>query len=171
MVVVSVGLQRLPTLGPTPQCMHKTQLSARIENQRAVAWSLESSRPLLPAGILFCPILPDQTALLGQIRTNCGEQTPVGICRGKTKLLLPFALQGTMLRGASAGSFSLRIWHSLARFWKTRVWQGSSCICMGHGTTAIWIRAITEPLLPGARVGPLLACLENQFWRAQDGDR
>lgn len=44
-----------------------------------------------------------------------------------------------------------------------------------HGTpdnTVIWIRAITEPLLPGARVGRLLACLsENQFRRARDGDR
>lgn len=116
MVVVSVGLQQLPTLGHTPQCTHETQLSAQIENQRAVVRSLESSRPLLPAGILFCPILPDHTALLGQIRTNRGEQTPTGIRRGKTKLLLPFALQGTMLGGASAGSFSLRIWHSLAGF-------------------------------------------------------
>nr|8OGI_B Chain B, Eosinophil peroxidase heavy chain [Homo sapiens] len=36
----------------------------------------------------------------------------------------------------------------------------------------IWIGAIAEPLLPGARVGPLLACLfENQFRRARDGDR
>uniref|UniRef100_A0A8C6QDU3 Eosinophil peroxidase n=1 Tax=Nannospalax galili TaxID=1026970 RepID=A0A8C6QDU3_NANGA len=36
----------------------------------------------------------------------------------------------------------------------------------------IWIGAIAEPLLPGARVGPLLACLfENQFRRVRDGDR
>ncbi|XP_059989056.1 eosinophil peroxidase [Lagenorhynchus albirostris] len=36
----------------------------------------------------------------------------------------------------------------------------------------IWIGAIAEPLLPGARVGPLLACLfENQFRRARSGDR
>ncbi|XP_035303737.1 eosinophil peroxidase [Cricetulus griseus] len=36
----------------------------------------------------------------------------------------------------------------------------------------IWMGAIAEPLLPGARVGPLLACLfENQFRRARDGDR
>ncbi|XP_045695279.1 LOW QUALITY PROTEIN: eosinophil peroxidase-like [Phyllostomus hastatus] len=36
----------------------------------------------------------------------------------------------------------------------------------------IWIGAIAEPLLPGARVGPLLACLfENQFRRARRGDR
>ncbi|XP_044529232.1 eosinophil peroxidase [Gracilinanus agilis] len=36
----------------------------------------------------------------------------------------------------------------------------------------IWIGAVAEPLLPGARVGPLLACLfENQFRRARDGDR
>ncbi|XP_028628250.1 eosinophil peroxidase [Grammomys surdaster] len=36
----------------------------------------------------------------------------------------------------------------------------------------IWVGAIAEPLLPGARVGPLLACLfENQFRRARDGDR
>ncbi|XP_032946415.1 eosinophil peroxidase [Rhinolophus ferrumequinum] len=36
----------------------------------------------------------------------------------------------------------------------------------------IWIGAIAEPLLPGARVGPLLACLfENQFRRARNGDR
>ncbi|KAM8817284.1 eosinophil peroxidase [Rhynchonycteris naso] len=36
----------------------------------------------------------------------------------------------------------------------------------------IWIGAIAEPLLPGARVGPLLACLfENQFIRARSGDR
>ncbi|XP_024429014.3 eosinophil peroxidase [Desmodus rotundus] len=36
----------------------------------------------------------------------------------------------------------------------------------------IWIGAIAEPLLPGARVGPLLACLfENQFTRARRGDR
>ncbi|XP_010988698.2 eosinophil peroxidase [Camelus dromedarius] len=36
----------------------------------------------------------------------------------------------------------------------------------------IWIGAIAEPLLPGARVGPLLACLfENQFTRARNGDR
>ncbi|XP_077021020.1 eosinophil peroxidase [Tamandua tetradactyla] len=36
----------------------------------------------------------------------------------------------------------------------------------------IWIGAIAEPLLPGARVGPLLACLfENQFKRVRDGDR
>ncbi|XP_072807783.1 eosinophil peroxidase-like [Vicugna pacos] len=36
----------------------------------------------------------------------------------------------------------------------------------------IWIGAIAEPLLPGARVGHLLACLfENQFTRAQNGDR
>ncbi|XP_037019646.2 eosinophil peroxidase [Artibeus jamaicensis] len=36
----------------------------------------------------------------------------------------------------------------------------------------IWIGAIAEPLLPGARVGPLLACLfENQFRRARTGDR
>ncbi|XP_020040894.2 eosinophil peroxidase [Castor canadensis] len=36
----------------------------------------------------------------------------------------------------------------------------------------IWIGAIAEPFLPGARVGPLLACLfENQFRRARDGDR
>ncbi|KAK2111291.1 hypothetical protein P7K49_011037 [Saguinus oedipus] len=36
----------------------------------------------------------------------------------------------------------------------------------------IWIGAIAEPLLPGARVGPLLACLfENQFRRARAGDR
>ncbi|XP_068923502.1 eosinophil peroxidase [Petaurus breviceps papuanus] len=36
----------------------------------------------------------------------------------------------------------------------------------------IWVGAVAEPLLPGARVGPLLACLfENQFRRARDGDR
>ncbi|KAM9597523.1 eosinophil peroxidase [Trichechus inunguis] len=36
----------------------------------------------------------------------------------------------------------------------------------------IWVGAIAEPLLPGARVGPLLACLfENQFRKARDGDR
>ncbi|XP_052613446.1 eosinophil peroxidase [Peromyscus californicus insignis] len=36
----------------------------------------------------------------------------------------------------------------------------------------IWMGAIAEPLLPGARVGPLLACLfENQFRKARDGDR
>nr|XP_004670023.2 eosinophil peroxidase [Jaculus jaculus] len=36
----------------------------------------------------------------------------------------------------------------------------------------IWVGAIAEPLLPGARVGALLACLfENQFRRARDGDR
>ncbi|XP_016066179.1 PREDICTED: eosinophil peroxidase [Miniopterus natalensis] len=36
----------------------------------------------------------------------------------------------------------------------------------------IWMGAIAEPLLPGARVGPLLACLfENQFTRARSGDR
>ncbi|KAM7069260.1 eosinophil peroxidase isoform 2-T2 [Molossus nigricans] len=36
----------------------------------------------------------------------------------------------------------------------------------------IWIGAVAEPLLPGARVGPLLACLfENQFRRARSGDR
>ncbi|KAI5944573.1 Eosinophil peroxidase [Manis javanica] len=36
----------------------------------------------------------------------------------------------------------------------------------------IWIGAIAEPLLPEARVGPLLACLfENQFRRARNGDR
>lgn len=36
----------------------------------------------------------------------------------------------------------------------------------------IWIGAIAEPLLPGARVGPLLACLfEKQFNRARSGDR
>ncbi|XP_006924932.1 eosinophil peroxidase [Pteropus alecto] len=36
----------------------------------------------------------------------------------------------------------------------------------------IWIGAIAEPLLPGARVGPLLACIfENQFTRARNGDR
>eukprot|EP00069_Balaena_mysticetus_P000474 bmy_03555T0 len=36
----------------------------------------------------------------------------------------------------------------------------------------IWTGAIAEPLLPGARVGPLLACLfENQFRRARNGDR
>lgn len=115
-MVVSVGLQQLPTLGHTPQCTHETQLSAQIENQRAVVRSLESSRPLLPAGILFCPTLPDHTALLGHIRTNRGEQMPMGIRRGKMKLLLPFALQGTMLGGASAGPFSLRIWHSLVGF-------------------------------------------------------
>ncbi|XP_040856880.1 eosinophil peroxidase [Ochotona curzoniae] len=44
-----------------------------------------------------------------------------------------------------------------------------------YGTPAnidIWIGAIAEPLLPGARVGPLLACLfEHQFRRARDGDR
>ncbi|XP_062072685.1 eosinophil peroxidase [Lepus europaeus] len=44
-----------------------------------------------------------------------------------------------------------------------------------YGTPAnidIWIGAVAEPLLPGARVGPLLACLfENQFRRARDGDR
>ncbi|XP_036925668.1 eosinophil peroxidase [Sturnira hondurensis] len=44
-----------------------------------------------------------------------------------------------------------------------------------YGTPAnidIWIGAIAEPLLPGARVGPLLACLfENQFRRARTGDR
>uniref|UniRef100_A0A8C3XDK8 Lactoperoxidase n=1 Tax=Catagonus wagneri TaxID=51154 RepID=A0A8C3XDK8_9CETA len=36
----------------------------------------------------------------------------------------------------------------------------------------IWVGAIAEPLLPGARVGPLLACLfEKQFRRARNGDR
>ncbi|KAM9001009.1 eosinophil peroxidase isoform X1 [Sarcophilus harrisii] len=36
----------------------------------------------------------------------------------------------------------------------------------------IWIGAVAEPLLPGGRVGPLLACIfENQFRRARDGDR
>lgn len=36
----------------------------------------------------------------------------------------------------------------------------------------IWIGAIAEPLLPRARVGPLLACLfERQFSRARTGDR
>ncbi|XP_012861215.1 eosinophil peroxidase [Echinops telfairi] len=36
----------------------------------------------------------------------------------------------------------------------------------------IWIGAIAEPLLPGARVGPLLACLfEKQFSNLRDGDR
>ncbi|XP_054441476.1 eosinophil peroxidase [Pteronotus mesoamericanus] len=36
----------------------------------------------------------------------------------------------------------------------------------------IWIGAIAEPLLPGARVGPLLACIfEDQFRRARAGDR
>ncbi|KAM6164454.1 eosinophil peroxidase [Rhynchocyon petersi] len=36
----------------------------------------------------------------------------------------------------------------------------------------IWVGAVAEPLLPGARVGPLLACLfEKQFRKARDGDR
>ncbi|XP_007956197.1 eosinophil peroxidase [Orycteropus afer afer] len=36
----------------------------------------------------------------------------------------------------------------------------------------IWIGAIAEPLLPGARVGPLLACIfEKQFRKVRDGDR
>ncbi|XP_037348389.1 eosinophil peroxidase [Talpa occidentalis] len=36
----------------------------------------------------------------------------------------------------------------------------------------IWVGAIAEPLLPGARVGPLLACLfEHQFRKVRSGDR
>lgn len=36
----------------------------------------------------------------------------------------------------------------------------------------LWIGAVAEPLLPGARVGPLLACLlEKQFRRIRSGDR
>lgn len=38
--------------------------------------------------------------------------------------------------------------------------------------TDIWTGAIAEPLSPGARAGPLLACLfENQFTRTRKGDR
>lgn len=65
---------------------------------------------------MFCSILPDHTALLGQIRTNRGEQKPMGIHRGETKLLLPLDLQGIMLGGASVDSPGPRIWHSLAGF-------------------------------------------------------
>lgn len=36
----------------------------------------------------------------------------------------------------------------------------------------LWMGAVAEPLLPGARVGPLLACLlEKQFQRIRSGDR
>ncbi|XP_054988205.1 eosinophil peroxidase-like [Sorex araneus] len=36
----------------------------------------------------------------------------------------------------------------------------------------LWIGAVAEPVLPGARVGPLLACLlEKQFHRIRSGDR
>uniref|UniRef100_A0A4W3J1T9 Eosinophil peroxidase n=1 Tax=Callorhinchus milii TaxID=7868 RepID=A0A4W3J1T9_CALMI len=40
------------------------------------------------------------------------------------------------------------------------------------GNVDVWIGAIAEPLLPGARVGPLLACLLGRQFRAlRDGDR
>lgn len=36
----------------------------------------------------------------------------------------------------------------------------------------VWVGAISEPALPGGRVGPLLACLLSRQFRAlRDGDR
>lgn len=36
----------------------------------------------------------------------------------------------------------------------------------------VWVGAISEPALPGGRVGPLLACLiAKQFRALRDGDR
>lgn len=36
----------------------------------------------------------------------------------------------------------------------------------------VWVGAISEPALPGGRVGPLLACLlAKQFKALRDGDR
>ena len=36
----------------------------------------------------------------------------------------------------------------------------------------VWVGAISEPALPGGRVGPLLACLlARQFRALRDGDR
>ena len=36
----------------------------------------------------------------------------------------------------------------------------------------VWVGAISEPPLPGGRVGPLLACLlAKQFRDLRDGDR
>lgn len=65
-VVMSVGLQQLFTLGHMPQSeAHKAWLSIHIENQRTVVWSLEGSGPLL-GGLLLCPVLPAHRALPGE---------------------------------------------------------------------------------------------------------
>jgi len=40
------------------------------------------------------------------------------------------------------------------------------------GNIDVWVGAISEPALPGGRVGPLLACLlAKQFRALRDGDR
>ena len=171
-VVVSVGLQQLPTLEHSPQRPHETQLSARIENQRAVVRSLETSRPLLPAGILFCSILPWPHSSPGTNQDKSWWTEANGNPqRGDETAPAPWPTGYNAWRcfcGLSRPQNLAQLSRVLKNECLARTFLGL------HGTpdnTVIWIRAITESLLPGARVGCLLASLfENQFRRARDGD-
>lgn len=97
----------------------------------------------------------------------------MGIRRGKTKLLLSSFPTGYNAWRRFCGLSQPRNLAQLSQVLKN---QGLARKFLNlYGTPDnidIWVGAIAEPLLPGARVGPLLACLfEKQFRRARSGDR
>lgn len=144
---------------------HAAWLSAHILNKR-------NGSLVFRKGVLLCPVLTGHRA--PSLRT-CEEKKVMGDgeWHNKTKTaFLPLATGYNAWRRFCGLSQPQNL-AQLSRVLKNQ--ELARKFLNLYGTPAnidIWIGAIAEPLLPGARVGPLLACLfEHQFRRARDGDR
>lgn len=149
------------------QTEHGCLLTLETRGQWFDLWKVQS---LLSAGILLCLAFPDPRALSQE---TVEKQKLRGSQQGETDLPpSPFPTGYNAWR-RFCGLSQPRNLAQLSRVLRNRGLARKFLNLYGTPDNIdIWIGAIAEPLLPGARVGPLLACLfENQFRRARDGDR
>lgn len=128
------------------------------------------SGPLLLAGLWFCPLSPDHRALGRHVE---GSRSSWEDSRAKIETAsAPFPAGYNAWR-RFCGLSQPRNLAELSQVLRNQVLARKFLNLYGTPDNIdIWMGAVAEPLLPGARVGPLLACLfENQFRRARSGDR
>lgn len=134
-------------------------------------WRLKKEEGRCERSILFCLVLP--TTGFSQERVWREAEANARWAEVRLKPLLPSCPTGYNAWRRFCRLSQPRNLAQLSRVLKNQALARKFLNLYGTPDNIdIWVGAIAEPLLPGARVGPLLACLfENQFRRARDGDR